>query len=446
MSSIPIQRLHADDYREWLDDQPPHVQTWLAANDFSAKPGEYCILPEASGDIAGVVLGIEKDDPFAFWSFAALAQALPAGDYALPDLDFLMALAWNLEQYQFTRYKAPNDKALPNLELTSDIDAGLLQDMTDAISLVRDLINTPMESLGPAELASHAEQLAHEYKGTFHQVVGDALLEEHFPAIHVVGRASAHAPRLLELRWGKPSDPKVTLVGKGVCFDSGGLDLKPPRFMQLMKKDMGGAAHVLGLAQLIMANALPIQLRVLIPAVENAVSGNAYRPGDVIKTRKGMYVEVGDTDAEGRLILADALHYAAEEDPDLIIDFATLTGAARIALGTDVPVLFANCDKTAAALIESAEAVLDPIWRLPLYQPYAEQLTSPIADTSSTGKSSYAGAIVCALFLEKFVPKQIPWVHFDLMAWNSSRRPGRPEGGEAMGLRCVFQYLATQYA
>jgi leucyl aminopeptidase len=315
----------------------------------------------------------------------------------------------------------------------------------ESIYYVRDLINTPTDDMGPTELADFTVALGKQYAATVDQIIGDDLLKKGFATIHTVGRASDDAPRLLDLRWGNAAHPKVTLVGKGVCFDTGGLDIKPSSGMLLMKKDMGGAAHVLGLARMIMEAKLPIRLRVLIPAVENSISGNAYRPGDIIKSRKGLTIEIGNTDAEGRVVLADALTEAVSEKPDMLIDIATLTGAARIALGTDIAVLFTNSDEVAAAVSQHAEQQSDPIWRLPLFASYREALNSSIADINNSSSDSYAGAITAGLFLKEFVPDDIPWMHFDMMAWNLKTRPGRPQGGEAMALRALFSYLSAKY-
>jgi len=309
---------------------------------------------------------------------------------------------------------------------------------------VRDLINTPANDMLPSHLASAAEDVAREFGARATTTVGDDLAKG-FPMIHAVGRASTDAPRLIDLVWGDPAHPKVTLVGKGVCFDSGGLDLKPANGMRLMKKDMGGAAHALGLARLVMANALPVRLRVLIPAVENAVAGNAFRPGDVIRARSGTTVEIDNTDAEGRLVLCDALSLACEEKPAALIDYSTLTGAARTALGTELPALFANDDALAVGIESAGRACADLVWRLPLHAPYKKMLDSKIADFANGSSSPYAGAIVAALFLETFVAAGVPWAHFDIMAWNTASQPGRPEGGEAMGLRAVYAMLAERF-
>ena len=317
--------------------------------------------------------------------------------------------------------------------------------MLEAITLVRDLINTPAEDMMPEQLAAAVLALGQTFNADVTQIIGDDLLRQNYPVIHIVGRASTHAPRLIDLRWGDPTHPKLTLIGKGVCFDSGGLDLKPANGMRLMKKDMGGAAHAIGLAQLIMSTGLPVRLRLLVAAVENAVSGNAFRPGDVVRSRQGISIEIDNTDAEGRLILCDALADAATDQPDLMVDFATLTGAARVAVGTEVPAFFTTSDALAQALMDAAVQQHDPIWRLPLHRPYRQMLDSKIADIANSASSPFGGAITAALFLQEFVPDSLHWVHFDLMAWNNRNRPGRPEGGEAMGLRAVFECLQQRY-
>jgi len=318
--------------------------------------------------------------------------------------------------------------------------------MAEAVALVRDLVDTPSADMGPPELAEAVQQVGREFGATVSVIQGDALSED-YPMISAVGQAAARerAPRLVELMWGKASHPRIAIVGKGVCFDSGGLDIKPSSAMLWMKKDMGGAAHALALARLVMGARLPVRLHLLIPAVENAVAGNAFRPGDILKSRKGLSVEIGNTDAEGRLILADALVRAAEEEPELILDFATLTGAARVALGPDLPALFVNDDSLAADLAQSSEAVGDPLWRLPLWQSYGDMLKSTIADVNNAGEGGMAGAVTAALFLEKFVPKGVPWAHFDTFAWRPSAKPGRPKGGDALGLRAAFATLQRRY-
>ncbi|HCH69212.1 MAG TPA: leucyl aminopeptidase, partial [Colwellia sp.] len=315
----------------------------------------------------------------------------------------------------------------------------------EATALVRDLINTPAADMMPKELGESAQALADNFGGILKQIIGEDLLTQNYPTIHAVGRASAHQPRLIDLTWGNKQHPKITLVGKGVCFDSGGLDLKPSAGMRNMKKDMGGSAHVLGLAHLIMSHKLPINLRVLIPAVENAVSNNAMRPGDVLTTRSGLTVEIDNTDAEGRLVLCDALTEADQESPELIIDFATLTGAMRVALGTELPGFFSTCDEIAAGITNAGSKISDPVWRMPLYQPYNDLFKSTIADMANCSTTPFGGAITAALYLQKFIRKETNWVHFDVMAFNVRTLSGRPLGGEAFGIRAVFDYLQTQY-
>lgn len=451
-AALPLIALTVADYPTWLTTQSVYVKNWLAANHFQIDKAQHCLIPDETGQMTAVIfsMDVEADDNDAFWRASQLAAALPPGTYALPkefspEQQHHFSLAWGLVSYRFDRYKtvaaAEQVLCLPATTLQQAVENSV-----QAIFLIRDLINTPSEDMGPEQLAEAMRTLAVQHKAHFKACVGEALLAENYPMVHTVGRASAQVPRLLSLHWGSDMHPKVTLVGKGVCFDSGGLDLKPSRGMRLMKKDMGGAAHVLGLASMIMSAALPIQLCVLIPAVENVVAGNAYRPGDVLQTRKGLTVEVGNTDAEGRLVLADALTAACEDKPDLIIDFATLTGAARIALGTELPALFSNRDAVAAGIVAAAEKVCDPVWPMPLFKPYKRLLKSTLADLNNDGGGGYGGAIMAALFLQAFVDDDIPWVHFDLMAWNRSAQPGRPEGGEAMALRAVFAYLQATYS
>lgn len=445
--SIPLSFVATTAFAQWLATQPEHLKIWVTATGFTAKPDTICLIPNDKHEVAQVLVGCTQLTDF--WIAGALATSLPVGNYHLAqDLEPFslrnIILGWGLGAYQFTRYKK-STKTIARLVISEPNFAQPFMQQVNSIYLVRDLINTPTENMGPLELARTAATIATAYGAHFSQIVGDELLQQNYPAIHTVGRASAQAPRLLEIRWGNPAHPKVTVVGKGVCFDTGGLDLKPADNMLLMKKDMGGAAHALGLAQLVMAANLPVQLRVLIPAVENSIAANAYRPGDVIATRKGLSVEIGNTDAEGRVILADALTEAAAEKPELIIDFATLTGAARVALGTDVPAMFTDDEQLASQLAQTAAQMQDPLWRLPLYQPYRQLLDSLIADINNATASGYAGAITAALFLKEFVPADVSWVHFDLMAWNIGARPGRPAGGEAMSLRAVFNYLAQRF-
>ncbi len=446
---IPLVPVVESEFATWLERQDEALRRWLTTTGFKAKSGSFSLIPGADGQLQAVVVNISQADDL--WALSHLPAALPEGDYALDAAAFdprqteRLTVGWALGAYQFTRYKAPK-RAMARLALEPTCDAGRIQRVVEAVTLVRDLINTPAEDLMPEHLAETMQALAQEFGATFAQTVGEDLLAHNFPVIHTVGRASVHPPRLLDLRWGDPAHPRVTLVGKGVCFDSGGLDLKPSSAMRLMKKDMGGAATALGLARLIMSAGLPIRLRVLIAAVDNAIAGNAFRPGDVIRSRQGLTIEIHNTDAEGRLILCDALAEAGSEQPEVMIDFATLTGAARVALGTAVPALFCNDEALAAGLLAAAEREQDPCWRLPLHQPYREMLDSKIADIANASDSSYAGAITAALFLKEFVPAGIPWAHFDLMAWNLKTQPGRPEGGEAMALRAVFGWLEERYA
>ncbi len=447
-NAIPLEPVEENAFSEWLEQQDEPTRRWMAATAFQGKAGTNCLMPSPGGGLGKVISGIRsRSDP---WAFGDLPLTLPAQEYYLEaswpvELLERALVGWGLGAYQFTRYRA-EEQPRARLAIPQKCNAAAVQNQIEAIYLVRDLINTPAEDMMPEQLADAMARLAREFGGELQQIVGDELLANNFPAIHAVGRASQRASRLIDLRWGDDSYPKVTLVGKGVCFDSGGLDLKSAKGMRLMKKDMGGAAHAMGLARLVMAAALPVRLRVVVAAVENAVSGNALRPGDVIRTRKGLTVEIDNTDAEGRLILCDALAEGSREKPDLMLDFATLTGAARTALGTDIPALFCPEDKIASGLLMNAEREQDPLWQLPLYQPYRALLESKIADLVNATDSPYAGAITAALFLREFVPEETPWAHFDLMAWNMASRPGRPEGGEAMGIRGIFRYLANRFA
>jgi leucyl aminopeptidase len=391
---------------------------------------------------------------FNLWSVAALASLLPQGDYTLSDKYLAkpltsdeyesLCLGWLLEQYRFNQYKKPSPQKQIKLHY-HDAVADKIHKIRDAIFLTRNLINTPPNEMMPNNLADAASKLAQQYDGEMRLINGEDL-EQNYPAIHTVGKASKSSPCLIDVRFGDDQKlPLITLVGKGVCFDSGGLDIKSSSNMKLMKKDMGGSACALGLAQLLLANAAKIRLRLLIPAVENAISGNAFRTSDVIKMRSGQTVEVGNTDAEGRLILADSITDACADNPDLLIDLATLTGAARVALGTDMPALFCNDDSIAEELLRSSKLHNDPLWRLPLFEGYQSNLKSDIADLSSTGSSSYGGAITAALFLQQFVKPEIKWLHIDMMAWNLKSLAGRPVGGEAMGLRAIYHLIMQRY-
>lgn len=429
----------------WITKQDKHIKNWLQTTQFKMEPGSYALIPDETGKLNSVLFCISELDHF--WSVGSLPLTLPEDDYYF-DVDIKhyasFAIAWGLGAYQFEHYKKAKRKPA-RCVLIKSIDIRFVEDTISSIYNVRDLINTPTDNMGPTELAEAANKIAIKYHAKIKHIVGENLLKNNYASIHTVGRASDDLPRLIDIRWGKKTYPLVVLVGKGVCFDTGGLDLKPASAMMLMKKDMGGAAHVLGLAQMIMSAKLKVRLRVLIPAVENSVSGNAYRPGDIIKTRKGLTVEIGNTDAEGRVVLADALTEAASESPNLIIDFATLTGAARVALGTELPAVFSNHDKICEEVIKHSYEVQDPIWRLPLFNLYRDSLNSSIADINNCGSDAYGGAITAALFLQEFVPNDIPWLHYDLMAWNLKSRPGRPQGGEAMGLRGLFSYLKNTY-
>jgi leucyl aminopeptidase len=445
--TVPLTPLTREQFQPWLAAQPPATAAWLTATGFSAEPGKLALIPDDRGQLARVLVGMTGGDEL--WGYAGLPTALPAGSYRIDqelttEQSGRVALGWALGAYSFSRYRR-EDKPPAVLIWPKGVDRAEVERTVDAIVLVRDLINTPAEDMGPADLAEAARLLADEFEAMLRVVTGHELLDENFPAIHAVGRASPRAPRLIDLTWGRRGDPKLTLVGKGVCFDSGGLDLKPSSAMLLMKKDMGGAAHALGLARMVMMAGLPVRLRVLIPAVDNMVSGGALRPLDVIRTRRGLTVEVANTDAEGRLVLADALEEAGRDQPDLLIDFATLTGAARVALGTEIPALFCNDDRLAQSFLECGSAVADPLWRLPLWQPYRKGLESKVADLANIANHGYAGAIIAALFLEHFVPAGVPWAHLDLMAWNTASKPGRPEGGEAMGLRAAYALIERRY-
>jgi leucyl aminopeptidase len=435
----------------WLEAAPEYERNWLRAIGFAAEAGKVALVPGATGGLARVLVGLGDggDAATSIWALAGMPEALPEGSYRLETVPDgadpnQLALGWALGTYAFARYHTKPATGAA-LVWPAGTDRGRVERLARAIFLARDLVNTPAGDLGPEELAAAATRVA-ESAGACHRViVGDELIAENYPTIHMVGRASTRAPRLVDIVWGEPSAPKVTLVGKGVCFDSGGLDLKPAAGMRLMKKDMGGAAIMLGLAQAIIDARLPVRLRVLLPCVENSVSGNAMRPMDVVRTRKGLTVEIGNTDAEGRLILCDALAEAATEQPDLLIDMATLTGAARVALGPELPALFCNDDRLADGLLDAAGAEADPIWRMPLWKPYRKLLDSKVADLNNVSDGPYAGAITAALYLQEFVAPDIPWAHFDVMAWNPQSRPGRPEGGEATALRALYAYLAQYF-
>ncbi|MCC8970611.1 leucyl aminopeptidase family protein [Bradyrhizobium brasilense] len=428
---------------------PAPTRQFAAANGFAAKPGKLLVLPAADGGIAQVLFGLEDADHKARDPFrpGALPGLLPPGVYRFanaPHDTRLAALAFALGCYRFGRYrtnKAPEVRLVP----PDGVDTAEITRMADAAALARDLINTPSNDMGPAELAEVARGLATRFGAAFNCIDGDELAQN-FPLIHAVGMASTRPPRLIELSWGDPAHPKVTLVGKGVCFDTGGLDLKPSSGMLIMKKDMGGAANVLALAQMVMDAKLKLRLRVLIPAVENAVAGNAFRPLDIFKSRKGITVEIGNTDAEGRLVLADALALADEETPDLLVDLGTLTGAARVALGPDLPPFYTNDEALAGDVASCAKSENDPLWRMPLWPAYDAWLDSKTADITNAPSGGFAGSITCALFLQRFVEHARSWLHVDIYGWTPSAKPGRPEGGECQAARAIYKLLSQRYA
>ena len=444
-ASLPVFLISKEDIEQKKPD--PAVQSWIDQTGFRASEGEFQLLPGEDRTVSGALFGIGSgvdDRPFAA---GALARKLPAGNWRLENAGgaaSLMALGFGLGSYRFDRYRKRDTKAV-RLVCASHEERASLERILRGCCLARDLVNTPVNDMGPDELEKSLRDLASEHSAKVESIAGDALLDENFPMIHAVGRASNSAPRLLDLTWGRKDAPKVTLVGKGVCFDTGGLDIKPAAGMLLMKKDMGGAANVLGLASMIMDAGLPVRLRVLIPAVENAIAGNAFRPGDILTSRKGLTVEIGNTDAEGRLVLADALSLADEEAPQLMIDMATLTGAARVALGPDLPPYYCRGDAFAAALDAAAVEVRDPVWRMPLFDPYDRNLSSPIADLNNAPPGGMAGSIIAALFLARFVEKAQEWAHFDIYAWNPKQKPHAPVGGEAQAIRALFHLLCTRH-
>lgn len=449
--AVPVHLVTKDSFTAWSKGLTSGQRAALAGQKFDGSPATAAIVPDAGTWFA--VGGVANPDRMASYCLARLAEVLPAGTYRLEGFDPGAAIhGWLTAQHSFTRYKSEVDEVGPRILLSKQvgaIDSGLAE--ARAVNLVCDLVNTPAEDMGPAALEDVAAGMAKKHGAELTVTKGDAL-EREYPMIHAVGRAAArsHAPRLIELVWGDAKAPRLAIVGKGVCFDSGGLDVKSSTGMLLMKKDMGGAAHALALADLVMGSGLPVRLHVLVPAAENAISGNAFRPGDVLKSRKGLTVEIGNTDAEGRLVLGDALTKASEEYPELIIDFATLTGAARVALGPDYPALMTRRDETAQALLDAGATCDDPPWRMPLPEAYAEWLKSDIADLNNSPGNSYAGASVAGLFLDKFVGNHkdgtpIDWAHFDTFAWRPFAKPGRPKGGAAYGLRAAFRMLQERF-
>lgn len=421
-------------------------KNWVQAQGFEAKEGSLCILPGEDGNPEAALFGVSaQTNPL---QAGKLAHALPQGNWHFEGESAQMdiaALGFALGSYRFSRYRK-QAAAGARLKLAKGQPADEIYRAAKAVFLVRDLINTPTNDMGPAELEEAFRKLAAAYKAKVKVIKGNDLLKENLPMIHAVGRASSQAPRLLDLKWGKASHPKVTLVGKGVCFDTGGLNIKPGNSMALMKKDMGGAANVMGLAMMVMDANLPVRLRVLIPAVENAIAGNSFRPGDVLPSRKGITVEIGNTDAEGRLVLGDALALGDEEQPDLMIDMATLTGAARVALGPDLPPFFTDDDALAEAIEKNTGALRDPLWRMPLWAPYETMLASKVADTNHITSGGFAGAVTAALFLKKFVNPETTWAHFDVFGWVPTAKPWAPVGGEAQGIRALFATISQRYS
>jgi len=447
VATVPIWFVNTSNWREIRAGLDRGACTFAEASGFEPRAGRHAFLPGADGTLAGVLFAEENDrktsDPFLAGKLAGL---LPRGAYRFANAPHdarLAMLGLALGAYRFTRYGKPRTELRLELPESADIDD--LSRMVEAVHLARDLINTPSNDLGPDELAGAARKLAASHGAEVRVIKGDDLLRQEFPLIHAVGRAAARAPCLIDLSWGEPAAPKVTLVGKGVCFDSGGLDVKPDTAMLLMKKDMGGAASALALAHMVMDRKLNLRLRVLIPAVENAISGGAFRPLDVYCSRKGLRVEVGNTDAEGRLILADALALADEEAPELLVDIGTLTGAARTALGPDIPPFYTDDDALAADVARHGRAENDPLWRLPLWRPYDQMLDSKVADMSNVATGGFAGSIVCALFLNRFVTAAKAWLHFDIYAWTPTAKPGRPEGGECQAARALYALFTERY-
>ena len=447
----PARSIHLVDpagYNDWLTAQPERHRTAIAAQGMKPVGYASAILPGEKPDEWAVVSVVANTKSLSPWCLAKLAETLPEGTYRVEAIaPGPSALGWLLGQYKFSRYLTNDLPRGPRILLTSDvaqIDSMVRE--AEAVALVRDLVNTPAADMGPGDLETQAAAIAKAHDAVLTVSKGHDL-KTGYPMIHAVGAAAAkvHAPRLIEIEWGNPAHPRIAIIGKGVTFDSGGLDIKPSSGMRLMKKDMGGAAHALALAQLIMQARLPVRLHMLVPAVENAIAGNAFRPGDILTSRKGLTVEIANTDAEGRLVLADALTKAGEGEPALIIDFATLTGAARVALGPDLPATFGNDDVVTGDLLDAAKMMSDPLWRLPLHSGYDDMLKSDIADLNNAPDGGFAGAITAALFLQKFVSPDTPWLHLDTFAWRPAAKPGRPKGGDALGLRAVWALLRARF-
>ena len=447
-AAISLHLVDKQSFERWLGLQPERNRQAITAQRFKGEGYQIAILPGDKNASWSAVLGVANASKLSTWCLAKAAETLPEGTYRLAEGSPGPAmLGWLLGQYAFDRYRKDPPKTGPRVLLTdaaARIDEVVL--MAEATHQVRDLINIPASDMGPAELEAAASELAKDCRAECTAIAGAALDQGH-PMIAAVGRAapSHRAPRLIEMSWGDKKAPKIAIIGKGVCFDSGGLDIKPSSGMRLMKKDMGGAAHALALAGLIIKRRLPVRLHLLIPAVDNAISGDSFRPGDVLTSRNGLTVEVDNTDAEGRLVLADAIARAAEEEPGLIVDFATLTGAARAALGPDLPALFCNNDALRQQLARAGETADDPLWPLPLWAPYAEMLSSDVADIANASDTPMAGAVTAALFLQKFVPEDTDWVHIDTYAWRPAAKPGRPKGGDALGLRAVWTMLTERF-
>jgi leucyl aminopeptidase len=447
----PIHLVDKDSFADWLKTRPAEDRALIEAHRFEGKTGYASVILPCGGKDFEVVSAVADVKALSPWCMAKLPELLPEGSYRLAErAPGKAALGWLLAQHRFDAYRSKTDDAQRGPRVLVTSDAATIEPTTrlaEATALVRDLVNTPAIDLGPAELEKAVRDELSSTGVDIRVTAGDAL-REGYPLVAAVGAGASadRSPRLIEAEWGNPEHPRIAIVGKGVCFDSGGLDIKGASGMRIMKKDMGGAAHALALAKLIVAERLPVRLHLVIPAVENAVSGGSYRPGDIVKSRKGLTVEVDNTDAEGRLILADALAKAGEGEPKLIIDFATLTGAARVALGPDLPATFANRDDLAADLDRSSRDVEDPLWRMPLWDAYDENLKSDVADLSNMANNPLAGCIYAALFLRRFVPAEVPWVHIDTWAWRDPAKPGRPKGGEALGLRAVFAALQERYS
>jgi leucyl aminopeptidase len=448
-AKVPVTFVNASTWPDLRERLESRQRGFADAAGFEPKAGRHLLLPTAEGGLAGVLFALEgADDPHKdLFRPGTLAGLLPAGAYRFANAPHdarLAALAFALGSYRFTRYRKQEQKDV-RLEVPVGVDGDDLSRIVEGVWLARDLINTPANDMGPAELEAAARTLAERHGAKVHTIVGDELLEQNFPLIHAVGRAAVRPPRLIDVSWGDPSHPKVTLVGKGVCFDTGGLDIKAESGMLNMKKDMGGAATMLALAHMLMGRGAKLRLRVLIPAVENAISGSAFRPRDVYRSRKGITVEIGNTDAEGRLILADAIALADEEEPELIADMATLTGAARVALGTEVVPFYTDDDALSADLARCAATENDPLWRMPLWRPYDQLLESKVADVNNVSTGGFAGSITAAMFLRRFVSAAKAWLHFDIYAWNQTTKPGRPEGAECQAARALYALLVARY-